>query len=79
MYLLTSASKSGGISSSHSPKMRATRNMIADDLLLTATGLSGRTGFEEVIDDYQAAHIEDPLQAQILKVLDGADGKNNAA
>ena len=51
----------------------------ADDLLLTATGLSGRTGFEEVIDDYQAAHIEDPLQAQILKVLDGDDGKNNAA
>jgi len=42
----------------------------ADDLLLAATGLSGRTGFEEVIDDYQAAHIADPLQAQILKVLD---------
>jgi len=51
----------------------------ADDLLLTATGLSGRTGFEEVIDDYQAAHVEDPLQAQILKVIDAADGKNNAA
>jgi hypothetical protein len=51
----------------------------ADDLLLTATGLSGRTGFEEVIDDYQAAHIEDPLQAQILKVLDADNGKNNAA
>ena len=51
----------------------------ADDLLLTATGLSGRTGFEEVIDDYQAAHIEDPLQAQILKVLDTANGKTSAA
>jgi hypothetical protein len=42
----------------------------AGDLLLAATGLSGRTGFEEVIDDYQAAHITDPMQAQILKVLD---------
>jgi hypothetical protein len=51
----------------------------ADELLLAATGLSGRTGFEEVIDDYQAAHIEDPLQAQILKVLDAAGGKNNVA
>ncbi len=44
----------------------------ADDLLLAATGLSGRTVFEEVIDDYQAAHIEDPLQAQILKLIDGS-------
>jgi hypothetical protein len=51
----------------------------ADDLLLTATGLSGRTGFEEVIDDDQAAQIPDPLQAQILKVLDAANGKNTAA
>jgi hypothetical protein len=51
----------------------------SDDLLLTATGLSGRTGFEEVIDDYQAAHITDPLQAQILKVLHATAGKNNAA
>jgi hypothetical protein len=42
----------------------------ADDLLLAAAGLSGRSGFEEVIDDYQAAHISDPLQAQILTVLD---------
>ena len=46
----------------------------ADDLLMTATGLSGRTGFEEVIDDYQAAHIVDPLQAQILTALDAAKG-----
>jgi len=44
----------------------------ADDLLMTATGLSGRTGFEEVIDEDQAAHIPDPLQAQLLKVLDQA-------
>ena len=51
----------------------------ADDLLLAATGLSGRSGFEEVIDDYQAAHIEDPLQAQILRVLDSASGTNAAA
>ena len=50
----------------------------ADDLLLTATGLSGRTVFEEVADDYQAAHIEDPLQAQVLKVLDGS-GRDSAA
>jgi hypothetical protein len=49
----------------------------ADDLLMTATGLSGRTGFEEVIDEDQAAHIADPLQAQILRVLDVADGKNS--
>lgn len=45
-----------------------------DDLLLAATGLSGRTGFEEVIDDDQAAHIADPLQAQVLEVLDVANG-----
>jgi hypothetical protein len=51
----------------------------ADDLLMTATGLSGRTGFEEVIAEYQAAHIADPLQAQILKVLDDANGKNRVA
>jgi hypothetical protein len=43
-----------------------------DDLLMTATGLSGRTGFEEVIDEDQATHIPDPLQAQLLKVLDEA-------
>jgi hypothetical protein len=48
----------------------------ADDLLMTAMGLSGRTGFEEVIGDDQAAHIADPLQAQILKVLDDATRKN---
>jgi len=42
----------------------------ADDLLMTATSLSGRTGFEEVIDDDHAANFPDPLQAQILKVLD---------
>lgn len=50
----------------------------ADDLLLTATGLSGRTGFEEVIDDEQASHITDPLQAQILRVLDTNHGKDTA-
>lgn len=49
----------------------------ANELLLAATGLSGRTGFEEVIDDYQAAHIADPLQAQILKVLDTSNGKES--
>jgi hypothetical protein len=43
-----------------------------DDLLMTATGLSGRTGFEEVLDEDQATHIPDPLQAQLLKVLDEA-------
>jgi hypothetical protein len=48
-----------------------------NDLLLAATGLSGRTGFEEVIDEYQAAHISDPLQAQVLKILD-ADSKGTA-
>jgi len=44
----------------------------ADDLLVTATALSGRAGFEEVMDDEQAANIADPLQQQILKVLDSA-------
>jgi hypothetical protein len=48
-----------------------------DDLLMTATGLSGRTGFEEVIDEDQAAHIPDPLQAQLLKVLDEAKPREN--
>jgi len=44
----------------------------ADDLLLAATALSGRTGFEEVIDEDQAAHISDPLQAQVLKLIDAS-------
>jgi hypothetical protein len=46
-----------------------------DGLLMAATGLSGRPVFDEVLDEYQAAHISDPLQAQILKVLDSANGK----
>jgi hypothetical protein len=50
----------------------------ADDLLLAATALSGRSAFEEVIDDYQATHIPDPLQAQILKVLDAGTGSTAA-
>jgi hypothetical protein len=49
----------------------------SDDLLMTATGLSGRTGFEEVIDEDQATHIPDPLQAQFLKVLDVANPREN--
>jgi hypothetical protein len=49
----------------------------ANELLLAATGLSGRTGFEEVIDEYQAAHIADPLQAQILKVLDAGNARES--
>jgi hypothetical protein len=48
----------------------------ADRLLMTATGLSGRPGFDEVLDEYQGARIADPLQAQILKVLDTANGKH---
>lgn len=46
-----------------------------DELLMTATGLSGRPGFDEVIDEYQAAHISDPLQAQISKALDDPTAK----
>jgi hypothetical protein len=46
----------------------------ADSLLMTATGLSGRSVFDEVLDEYQATHIADPLQAQILKVLDSSNG-----
>lgn len=49
----------------------------ADDLLMSATGLSGRTGFEEVLDDYEASHIADPFQTQILKVVNAA--KDSAA
>ncbi len=51
----------------------------SDDLLMTAMGLSGRTGFVEVLGEYQAAHVVDPLQAQILKILDDANGKNSVA
>lgn len=41
-----------------------------DDLLLRATELSGRAEFVEVIDPEQAAHLSDPLQAEVLRILD---------
>ena len=47
-----------------------------DDLLIVATGLSGRTAFDEVLDESQAAQIADPFQQRILKVLDESGGKN---
>jgi hypothetical protein len=44
-----------------------------DDLLLFAASYSGRSGFVEVIDPQQAAHIPDPLQDQISKILEAAN------
>jgi hypothetical protein len=44
-----------------------------DDLLLLAASYSGRSGFVEVIDPQQAAHIPDPLQDQISKILEAAN------
>jgi hypothetical protein len=45
----------------------------SDDLLIRAAGFSGRTGFVEVIDPEQAAQISDPLQSQILKILEASN------
>lgn len=45
----------------------------ADDLLLLAASYTGRSGFVEVIDFEQAAHIPDPLQDQISKILEAAN------
>lgn len=44
-----------------------------DDLLLRATELSGRAEFVEVIDPDQAAHLPDPLQAGVLRILDSVN------
>jgi hypothetical protein len=41
----------------------------ADDLLVIATGLSGRTAFDEVVDESAAANLHDPLQEQINTIL----------
>jgi hypothetical protein len=43
-----------------------------DDLLLLASAFSGRSGFVEVVDPEQSAHISDPLQAQILNILEAS-------
>ncbi len=48
----------------------------SDDIVLIAAGLSGHSAFDEVIDEHQAAHILDPLQAQILKIIDATSGSN---
>ena len=45
----------------------------ADDLLLLASSLAGRSGFVEVVDPHQAANIPDPLQDQITKILEAAN------
>lgn len=42
----------------------------SDDLILTATGLSGRTSFVEVVDEQQARHLSDPLRDRILRVFE---------
>ncbi len=41
----------------------------SDDLLLIATGLSGRAGFQEVLDTDSATRIHDPLQDRIAAIL----------
>ena len=43
----------------------------SDELLSRAIDFSGRSGFVEVINPEQAAHISDPLQAEIQKILEG--------
>lgn len=48
----------------------------SDDIVLTAAGLSGRSAFDEVIDEYQAAHVPDPLQEKIVKVIGTFNGSN---
>lgn len=45
-----------------------------DDLLLLAAAFSGRSGFVEVIDPEQAMSIPDPLEDQIAKIVEAADG-----
>jgi hypothetical protein len=45
----------------------------SDDLLSRAIDFSGRSGFVEVINPEQAAHISDPLQAEIQKILEGTN------
>jgi len=46
----------------------------SDDLLLLAASIAGRSGFVEVIDPEQAAHIPDPLQAEIEQLLESGNG-----
>jgi hypothetical protein len=45
----------------------------SDDLLLLAVRFTGRSGFVEVVDPEQAAQISDPLQSQIVKILEAAN------
>jgi hypothetical protein len=42
----------------------------ADDLLLAATGLSGRAAFEEILDESQAMQIPDPLSSEIAQMIE---------
>jgi hypothetical protein len=42
----------------------------SDDLLLLAAAFSGKSGFVEVVDPEKAAHIIDPLQDEIRKILE---------
>ncbi len=41
----------------------------SDDLLMMATGLSGRTAFQEVLDRAAGWRIPDPLQHQVASIL----------
>jgi len=45
----------------------------SDELVLLAAAYSGRSGFVEVVDTEQAAHISDPLRAQILEILEASN------
>jgi hypothetical protein len=41
----------------------------ADELMLAATGLSGRAGFQEVFDSTSAAALSDPFEQQLKRIL----------
>ena len=41
----------------------------ADELILAATGLSGRAGFQEILDSAGAATISDPFEHQLKTIM----------
>jgi len=41
----------------------------ADELILAATGLSGRAGFQEILDTASVAAISDPFDQQLKRIL----------
>lgn len=41
-----------------------------DEILLAATGLSGRAAFEEILDESQAMQVPDPLSIEIAQMIE---------